>query len=117
MSSNSEPENLPTSEPNKLPTSQPLQPAPFDLPRIVRQLEDLVNLALECEKKELLPNISFVEVHKKLLKIRQQADLFQENFRQHLARLNLRPEDVRLKPEEIANLAPKDRHPTLTVVL
>lgn len=98
-------------------TSNPEQATPppqeeytaIDLPRIVRQLEDLVKLALECEEKDLSPNISFVDVHKKLLQIRRQVDQFKQNFQDHLALLNLRPEDIKAKPEDIQNLGPKEQ--------
>jgi hypothetical protein len=109
MSSTPEKEDLPTSSASKQPPVSQPQRRGFDLPKIVKQLEDLVNLALACEKKDLLPNVSFVEVHKKLLKIRQQTDLFQENFRKQLAKLNLREEDIRLTPEALAKMPAKDK--------
>ena len=76
---------------------------------IVQQLEDLVKLTLECENKELKPNVSFIAVNKKLQAIRQDVERFKEMYRNSLAKVNLRPEDVKPTPEEIAALGPKER--------
>ena len=80
-----------------------------DVTSIVQQLEDLVKISLECEERELKPDVSFVDVHKKLMQIQKDIELFQENYRMHLAMLNLTPEDVRPTPEEIEGLEPKQR--------
>lgn len=80
-----------------------------DVASIVRQLEDLVRLSVECEEKELKPNISFVEVHKKLMAIRKQVELFKDNYKKHLAVANLKPEDIKPTEEEIATLGPKEK--------
>lgn len=80
-----------------------------DVATIVRQLEDLVKMSVECEERELKPNISFVEVHKKLMAIRKQVELFKENYKKHLAVANLKPEDIKPTEEEIATLGPKEK--------
>ncbi|MBS0635276.1 MAG: hypothetical protein JSR37_07425 [Verrucomicrobia bacterium] len=88
------------------------QPEPndiMDVTSIVQQLEDLVKFSIECEEKELKPNISFIDIHKKLLQIQQDIQRFQDNYRAHLAQYGLKPEDVRPSPEEIAALDPKQR--------
>ena len=80
-----------------------------DVAAIVRQLEDLVKLSVECESKELRPDVSFIEVNKKLMAIRKQVESFQENYRRHLAMANLKPEDIKPTEEEIATLGPKEK--------
>ncbi len=80
-----------------------------DVAAIVQQLEDLVKISLECENRDLKPNVSFVDVHKKLLQIQKDIQIFQDNYRAHLAMIGLTPEDVRPTPEEIAALDPKQK--------
>ena len=80
-----------------------------DIFAIVSQLEDLVRFSMECEEKELKPDVSFVEVHKKLMKIQKDIQIFQENSRLFLQQFNLKPEDLRPTPEQIAELNPRDR--------
>jgi len=80
-----------------------------DVSEIVQQLEDLVKFTLECEEKELKPDVSFVEVHKKLMQIQKDIELFQSNYRAHLSMFNLTPEDVRPTPEELGSLDPKQK--------
>lgn len=95
-------------------STPPEEPAPeqqdiFDVNEIVTKLEDLVKFSLECEQKELRPDISFVEVHKKLLQIQKDIQQFQDSYKQNLALFNLTPEDVRPTPEQIESLDPKQR--------
>ena len=95
-------------------TNQPAESVPdrgdiVDVVAIIQQLEDLVKFSLECEEHDLKPDISFVDVHKKLLQIQSDIQLFQENYRMHLAMLNLTPEDVRPTPEEVEALDPRQR--------
>lgn len=89
--------------------SQPEQSDMMDISAIVQQLEDLVKFSIECEEKELKPNVSFIDIHKKLLQIQQDIQLFQDNFRTHLALYGLKPEDVKPTSEEIDSLDPKQR--------
>lgn len=81
----------------------------MDVAAIVQQLEDLVKISLESEEKELKPGVSFVEVHKKLLQIQKDIKLFQDTYKEHLALLNLTPEEVRPTPEDLEELDPKQR--------
>ncbi len=109
----STPEDLPTDETN-LEKSQPAESAPesddiVDVAEIIQKLEDLVKFSLECEKKDLKPDVSFVDVHKQLLQIQKDINLFQENYRAHLAMVGLTPEEVRPTPEDIENLDPKQK--------
>ena len=80
-----------------------------DVSEIITQLEDLVKFALECEDKELQPDISFVEVHKKLMQIQDEILKFQDTYKQHLALFDLKPEDVQPTQEQIDSLEPKQR--------
>lgn len=80
-----------------------------DLPQLLQQLEDLVKMSLECEKKDLVPNYSFVEIHKTLLEVRKNIALFQENYKNTLALFGANPEEAKATPEEIEQLNPKDK--------
>ncbi len=80
-----------------------------DVTAIVQQLEDLVKFTLECEEKDLKPEVSFVEVHKKLMQIQKDIELFQSNYRTDLAMFNLTPEEVRPTQEELESLDPKQK--------
>ncbi|MCE5293071.1 MAG: hypothetical protein LLF94_00470 [Chlamydiales bacterium] len=81
----------------------------LDVSNVVQQLEDLVKFSIECEERDLRPDVSFVEVHKKLLQIQKDVQQFQDNYRAHLAMFGLTPEEVRATPEEIEALDPKKR--------
>jgi len=109
MTSEEEDLKFSKSEKSKPEDSLPERGDIVDVSAIVQQLEDLVKISLESEERELKPDVSFVDVHKRLLQIQSDIQLFQENYRQHLALLNLTPEDVRPTPEEIASLDPKQR--------
>jgi hypothetical protein len=97
-----------STEPEKGSNPQP-KPVNLDIAAIVRQLEDLVKLSMECEEKELKPDVSFLDVHNKLLAIRRDIERYQENYKQYLAQFNLRPEDVKPTPEAIEDLGPKEK--------
>ncbi len=102
-----------SSEPEKPNPEETPSPAPAikqpDIYTIVAQLEDLVRFSMECEEKELKPDVSFVEVHKKLMQIQRDIQAFQENSRIFLQQFNLKPEDFRPTPEQIEQLNPRDR--------
>lgn len=80
-----------------------------DLPLLLQQMQDLVKILLECEKKDLTSNYSFLEVHKQLLGIRKNIALFQEGYKNTLALLGIKPEDVKPTPEEIENLSSREK--------
>ncbi len=80
-----------------------------DVLALVGQLEDLVKLSLECEGKELKPEVSFLEVHKKLLQIQKDIQKYHDDYKEALALYGLTPEDVRPTQEQIDSLNPKDR--------
>jgi hypothetical protein len=80
-----------------------------DLPLILQQLQDLVKILLECEKKDLPSNYSFLEVHKQLLGVRKNIALFQEGYKNALALMGVTPEDIKPTPEEIERLGPKEK--------
>lgn len=76
---------------------------------LVGQLEDLVKLSLECEGKELKPDVSFIEVHKKLLQIQKDIQTYHDDYKKSLALYGLTPDDVRPTPEQVETLDPKDK--------
>ncbi len=61
---------------------------------IVKQLADLVHLVLECEQKELAPNISFIEVNHQLLILRNAIDLLNKSYVQTLHSLSLSENEI-----------------------
>lgn len=78
--------------------------------RIVSRLEDLVKLASAAERSEVQVNVtSFVEVHKKLMDVYKMIQQYRENYTNMLAALGLTPEDVRMTPDQIEKLAPRER--------
>lgn len=97
------------SDPQKDSQKQPETEDSIDVANIVRQLEDLVKMSLECEEKELKPNVSFVEINKKLLAIRKEVERFRENYKQHLAIVSLTPEEVKPTAEELEALGVKEK--------
>mgnify|MGYP003393264892 CR=1 FL=1 len=82
-------------EENKTPekSSDPQAPA-MDMTALVHQLEDLVRLALECEKKELAPNVSFPEVNAQLKRLKETIDLLNKSYLDTLHSLSLSEDDV-----------------------
>ncbi len=72
---------------------------------VVNRLEDLIKYTLECENRELREDVSFVDVYKQLMVIREAIELFN---RDHMAFL----EDVAARgdmPKEEQNLSEEDR--------
>ena len=67
----------------------------MSLAGLVGQLEDLVKLALECEKKELSPNFSFVEVNKQLMQLKEVIEMLHQSYIQTLNSLSLTEDDVK----------------------
>src|SRR5438445_10239548 len=61
---------------------------------LVEQLEDLVKLALECEKKELVNTASFIEVNKQLIQLREVINILHQSYIQALHSLSLKEADV-----------------------
>lgn len=74
--------------------SQNVEATPISMAGLVSQLEDLVRLALECEKKDLAPDFSFVEVNKQLVKLREAIEILHQSYIQTLNSFSLTEEDV-----------------------
>jgi hypothetical protein len=68
-----------------------------DLSHIVSQLEELVQLVIDCEKKELVPNAPVFEVYKQLLQIRQMLDNLHASYDQALAEMGVSRQELRDK--------------------
>jgi hypothetical protein len=79
------------------------------LARILQELSDLVRLVRDCESKTLVSTVSFVDVHKKLLEIKKQMDVLQENYKKNLALFGLTPADLIPTEEQIARLNPQEK--------
>ncbi len=71
-----------------------MSPPVIDTAALVHQLEDLVKLALECEKKELAPNISFADVNNKLRALRETIENLNISYQKTLQALSLTDADV-----------------------
>ena len=81
-----------------------------ELEQILNRLEDLVKIATAAEKNEVEITISsFVDVHKNLMEIYKLIETFRENYKSSLAPFGLTPEDMRLTPDELRQLAPRER--------
>ena len=80
---------------------------PVDLNGILGQLEDLVKLTIENETKEIAPNVSFSEVHERLMKIQKNIETFQQSYRQVLEMAGVKEADLKPTPEEIESLNPE----------
>ncbi len=82
-------------EESKAPEKTPVpQASNLDMTTLVHQLEDLVRLALECEKKELAPNVSFPEVNAQLKSLKETIDMLNKSYLETLHSLSLSEEDV-----------------------
>jgi len=81
-----------------------------DINDIILQLEDLVKLALEAEEHpENLAISSFVDVHKKLMKIHALVNEFRSSYAKSLEMVGLRPEDMKPDGDEVQELGPKEK--------
>ena len=84
-------------------------PMSVNMNEIVKQLADLVHLVLECEKKELAPNISFVEVNQQLLILRNAIDLLNKSYVQTLHSLSLSENEIEHYRKNIEELKGPER--------
>ncbi len=62
-----------------MPPIPPLPTGPMSIPEVVNRLEELVQFALECERKELKEGFSFVDVFKQLEEVRQSIELLNQD--------------------------------------
>lgn len=58
-------------EKKDMPPLQPIGTMPLPVNEIVNRLEELVRFVLECETKPIQQDVSFVDIYKQLLKIRE----------------------------------------------
>lgn len=93
------PENLPgQSDPNA-----PIPGGPENFGDIVQRLEDLVKFTLECEKKELRDDVSFVDVYNQLTLIKEGVELLNQQYLVQLEMLAAQgqiPSDVPMSSED-----------------
>ena len=90
-----------------MPPLKPIEPGPLSTAEVVNRLEDLVNFALECEGKQIKPDVSFVQVYKQLQEVRQAIDLLIQDQNKLVAMLNAAgQQQINIKPE---NLSPEDK--------
>jgi DNA repair exonuclease SbcCD ATPase subunit len=66
----------------------------FDMKGIVSQLEELVKMTLECEKKELKPDVPFAEVNTQLKALKEVLEGLHEAYLATLKDLALNEQDV-----------------------
>jgi hypothetical protein len=106
-------ENMPQNKPEEKQEAVPARPEfdvvrpEFDVVRIVQQLEDLVRLAVECEGKELVSSANFLDIHAKLLAIRKNLQIVEENYQLYLQSTGMTPEQVKKNNAEQVNLLGK----------
>ena len=82
-------------KPQPEPTPQPVAPSDA-LQRLLGQLEDLVKLSLDAEKKEFAGDAKkFAEVHAELRKMHQIADAMSAGYREALKSVSLSEEDTK----------------------
>jgi hypothetical protein len=67
---------------------------PLDIPKVVRSLDDLVKLALECEKKPLVDPSAFGDILQKLAVIKQAVDVIHEAYLKTLEKMGISRQDV-----------------------
>lgn len=68
----------------EFPAIEFLPESPESLAQLVDKLEDLVKFTVECEKKELREDISFVDVYQQLMLIKQGVELLNEEYIRYL---------------------------------
>ena len=68
-----------------------------DLSHIVSQLEELVQLVIDCENKELVPNAPVFEVYKQLLQIKQMLDTLHASYDQALQEMGVSRQQLKDK--------------------
>ena len=77
---------------------------------IVDQLEDLVKLSLECEKKDINQNISFVQVITQLTQLKQVLEEFHLSYMEALKKLEVPPQDTKQLKETFENLKTPEKN-------
>lgn len=81
-----------------------LPESPESLSQLVDKLEDLVKFTVECEKKELREDVSFVDVYQQLMLIKQGVELLNEEYLRYLeavaAQGATKATEEQLSPEE-----------------
>ena len=82
----------------------PPEPSMPGISGIVSQLEDLVKLALECEKKELKPNVSFVDINKKLSELKNAVEILHQAYLETLKSFSMTEDDVKKLRMNVDNL-------------
>jgi hypothetical protein len=100
-------DKVPNEPPPAMPPLKPVSTTNMPLHELVDHLEELVMFALECEKKEIQEKVSFVDVYKKLMVIKQSIDLLSKdqqeavNVMENLSKYGTVPkEDKELAPED-----------------
>lgn len=86
-----------------VPEGQNLPNAPETFAELVQRLEDLVKFTVECEKKELRDDISFIDVYKQLMLIKEGVELLNQDYVLNYDAMKaegLVPEELKLTPEE-----------------
>ncbi len=77
-----------TEQEGEMPPLKPFGKGDLSIPEVVNRLEDLVNFALECEKKPLREDLSFVDIYKQLQDVRKAIDLLNKDQKDLLALLS-----------------------------
>ncbi|MDB6081848.1 MAG: hypothetical protein JWO53_1120 [Chlamydiia bacterium] len=80
------------------------KPQVLALGAVVKELEELVKLAIQCEKKDINPNISFDVVNKKLVELRKIVNDLHQSYINTLKKLSLTEDEVKKYQENIQKL-------------
>jgi len=81
----------------------------LSLEGIVSQLEDLVKLTMECEKKELRPGVSFVDITEQLDNIKNAVGMLHQAYLNTLEALSITEQDVAKMREKAIQVSERDK--------
>jgi hypothetical protein len=94
------------------PEEQPRLPV-TQLSRIIAQIEDLVNIAIECENREPKPEASFADAFKRLQGLQERIQEFHDASLDAAKSLGLTDKDLELSPEKLEQFSPEERRVVL----
>ena len=84
-------------------------PASLNFSSIVQELEDLVKLTLECEKKELAPNVKFVQVHNQIKALKEIFDGLHNAYTAALDSLSIPESEINKMRQDASHLSENDK--------